>query len=639
MRKICALSVLISAITLQAQNRPAAAIEWPYVGAEQGQTKYSAAAQITPANVSGLKMAWQWEPKEAVRPDGVRPGNFQATPLMIDNVLYLSTSFNRVVALNAETGAELWVFDPQAYLDGPGVNLYYNHRGVSAWRDGNDMRIFMNSHDRMFSVDARTGQLVTSFGNNGYVNMREGLRNHTEKYEMRQTSPTVIFKNLVIVGSSMPDRVQHRGEMPGTVQAFDVRTGKRVWVFYTIPQPGEFGVETWENDSWSYTGHSNVWGPMSVDEARGLLYVPTSTPGNDYYGGRRHGANLFSESLLALDANTGKRKWHFQTGHHGLWDYDLVAPPNLLTLTVNGRRIDAVAEVSKQGFTYVFDRVTGAPIWPIEERPVDTTTDVPGEKVYPTQPFPTKPPPFAPQGVSLEDANDLTPEIKALATEELKKYRLGPLYTPPSLRGTQMRPGNNGGANWGGAAIDPETNMLYVRASTIPLPHKICAQKPRAFPRTDVEYNDQGLGECPPFDRSEQLGSIPLTKPPYGLLTALDFNRGTLAWQVPAGEGSAAVRNHPLLKGVALPERLGSETNAGPMVTKGGLVFATASEPFLYAYDKATGREVAQLPTPYRPGGNPMTYVARSGRQFVVVATGAGPDASLVAFALPGTNK
>jgi len=345
MKALCAIAIVSSAALLSAQGQPQAMIEWPYAGSEPSQTKYSAAADITPSNVNQLALAWQWRPNERALSDGTQPGNFQGTPLMIDDVLYLSTSFNRVVALNAETGAELWAFDPKAYLDGPGINLYYQHRGVAFWREGNESRIFMNSHDRLFSVDARTGQLVTSFGQNGYAMLREALKNHENKIEMRQSSPPVIYKNLVIVGSSIPDRLQYKGDPPGAVQAFDVRTGKRVWVFYTIPEPGEFGAETWQNDSWAITGHANVWGAMALDDTRGLLYLPTSTPSSDYYGGRRPGANLFAETLLCLDAATGKRQWHFQAVHHGLWDYDFPAAPNLVTIAVDGRRIDAGTSV------------------------------------------------------------------------------------------------------------------------------------------------------------------------------------------------------------------------------------------------------------------------------------------------------
>ena len=631
MKTLCAIAMVCSAVLLGAQGRPQVMIEWAYAGSEQSQTKYSVAADVTPSNVSQLALAWQWRPNELPRSDGTQPGNFQGTPLMIDDVLYLSTSFNRVVALNGETGAELWAFDPKAYLDGPGINLYYQHRGVAFWREGNESRLFMNSHDRLFSVDAKTGQLVTSFGQNGYVMLREALKNSENKIEMRQSSPPIIYKNLVIVGSSIPDRLQYKGDPPGAVQAFDVRTGKRVWVFYTIPAPGEFGVETWQNDSWAITGHANVWGAMAVDDTRGLLYVPTSTPSSDYYGGRRPGANLFAETLVSLDAATGKRKWHFQAVHHGLWDYDFPAAPNLVTIAVDGRQIDAVAQVSKQGFTYVFDRVTGQPVWPIEERPVDTTTDVPGEKPWPTQPFPTKPPAFAPQGVTLEDANDLTPEIKTLALEHMKKFRLGPLFTPPSLRGTLMRPSNAGGANWGGAAFDPETGLLYVKSSNYVYVNQVC-KNDGSDSRIDADYRNYCTGVLAAPEGP--LGAIPVTKPPYAELVAINLNKGEIAWRAPFGEGSEALRGHPLLKGRTLPARLGTPGNAGSIVTKGGLVLVGSGEPYLYAFDKATGREVSRVPTEFRVSANPMTYVTRSGRQFVVVATGAGADAALVGFAL-----
>ena len=649
--KPAVLAAAFLATSLAGAQEPDARIEWPYVGSEPAHTKYSVADDITSANVGELEIVWQWEPNETPLEDyGTRPGPFQATPIMVGNVLYLSTMYTRVAALDAETGEELWTFDPKAYEGGPkGAGPRgFKHRGIAWWSDRDGARIFLNSRDRLYAIDAATGEPVTGFGDGGSVLLTEGHGRPVTRFEFDQTSPPVVFEDLVIVGSRIPDRLQRKFDPPGTVQAFDARTGERRWVFFTIPQSSDdVGADTWGDESWRYTGHANAWGLMSLDAERGLLYVPTSTPSSDYFGGRRPGANLFAESLVCLDAHTGERRWHFQAVHHGVWDYDLAAAPNLVTITVDGREIDAVAQVSKHGFTYVFDRVTGEPVWPIEERAVDTTTDVPGEVLYPTQPFPTKPPPFSAQGVSLEDANDLTPEIHALAVEEMQRFRVGPLFTPPSLRGTLQRPGASGGANWGGAAFDPEAGLLFVRTSEDADTNQVCVNAGND-PEVDVKYSNNcpygasllmfreadgpGAAETP----ESRLGPIPLIKPPYAHLVAIDLDAGEIAWKVPFGEGSPEVRSHPLLHGVELPERLGTRGNSGPMATRGGLVFVGGGEPYLYAFDAATGTEVWRGATPFRTNANPMTYRARSGRQFVVIATGAGAGAALVAFARPG---
>ncbi len=468
-RKLWSLVLLItgSLALLAAQGRGSRQVEWLYYGGDPANTKYSPLADITVQNVERLQVAWQWKHWEtALGQYGTTPGFFESTPLMIDGVLYVTTPYNSIAALDAETGKELWRFDGEAYKLGQVLSASgWKLRGTAFWREGGRLFIFLNSRHRLFSLDAKTGEPVHSFGENGVASLTDGLPRISEIKHATQSSPPVVYKELVIVGSQVPDRVQVADPV-GYVQAFNARTGKRVWTFSVIPQsPNDPGAETWENESWRTSGHGNVWAPMALDEARGLLYLPTSTPSSDYYGGQRPGANLFAESLVCLDAATGKMKWYFQTVHHGLWDWDIPAPPNLVTIRVNGQRIDAVAQVTKRGDTFVFDRVTGKPVWPMVERPVPADSDVPGEKPYPTQPFPSKPPSFVGQGVLLEDANSLTPEIKAMAQAQMQKFRIGPMFTPPSLKGTLQRPSQGGGANWGGAAFDPESGYLFVRAA------------------------------------------------------------------------------------------------------------------------------------------------------------------------------
>ncbi len=378
--------------------------EWPYAGGDQGSIKYSTLTQINTGNVSKLKPAWQWHSGEKPMEEfGTTPGMFETTPIMIGGVLYFSTPYNRVIALDPATGRERWSYDPKAYEDGQVPNgTGFVHRGVAAWHDSitNKTRILMNSRYRLIELDAETGKPVPNFGDNGVVDLLQGLPWEVNPKHYTNTSPVVVYKDLIIVGNGVADRLVYRKDPPGDVRAFHARTGKLVWTFHTVPHDGEFGSDTWEGGSNNYTGHTNVWAPMSLDESRGLLYLPVSTPSNDNYGGNRLGADLFADSLVCLDAATGQRKWHYQIVHHGLWDYDMPGPPALVRITVNGKRIDAVVQLTKQSFAFVFDRVTGKPVWPIEERPV-AASDVAGEKAWPTQPFPTKPPALTPQGVSL----------------------------------------------------------------------------------------------------------------------------------------------------------------------------------------------------------------------------------------------
>jgi quinoprotein glucose dehydrogenase len=617
---------------------------WAVYAGDNAATHYSTLADITPANVSNLSVAWEWSPAEQNKQDfGTQPGSFENTPLMIDNILYVTTPYNRVVALDPETGKAKWEFDPKAYEDGqPPNGTGFVHRGIAAWRDGAQMRIFLNSRWRLFSIDAKTGEPVTSFGDKGVIDLTQGLRREVNRKQYTNTSPPVVYRNLVILGNGVGDRLSYKGDPPGDVRAFDARTGKQVWRFNTVPGAGEFGNDTWLNDSWKTTGHTNVWAPMSLDEARGLLYLPVSTPSNDFYGGDRPGANVFGESIVCLDANTGERKWHFQIVHHGLWDYDPASAPALVTITHDGKRVDAVVQLTKQGFVFAFDRVTGQPLWPIEERPVPAS-DVAGEHSWPTQPFPTKLPPIAAQGVTEADAFDLTPELRAQAIAEMKKYRTGPIYTPPSVVGTLTNPGVIGGANWGGSAFDPATGRLYVKTSNQPALARIrpadhSAANPRAA-EVDADFVGATGGATfaptppPGFTGTGRMGSLPIVKPPYGELVALDLGRGEMAWRVPFGD-TPSIRTHPLLAGVTLPARLGSAGAPGVILLKSGVILGGGGDNALYAFDAATGKELARLDLARRSSATPMTYRSASGKQFVVMATGSGANASLVAWTL-----
>jgi quinoprotein glucose dehydrogenase len=618
--------------------------EWPVYGGDNGGQKFSPLTDIDTSNVGGLAEVWQWRPGEGpLDALGTRPGNFQNTPLMIDNVLYVSTSYNRVVALDAETGVEKWRFDPKAYEDGqPPNGTGFVHRGLSAWRDNGKLRIFLNSRYRLFCLDAATGTPVETFGNKGSIDLSQGLLWKIDRRHYTQTSPPVVYKDLVILGNGVGDRLVYKNDPPGDIRAFDAHTGRLVWKFHTIPQRGEPGHETWPEGATATTGHTNAWAPMTLDDTRGLLYVPVGTPSNDFYGGTRIGAGLYGESLVCLDAATGKRKWHYQLVHHGLWDYDPPSPPNLVTITVNGTQVDAVVQLTKQGYAFTFDRVTGAPVWPIAERPAPPS-DVKGERAWPTQPVPSAPPPFTEQGVTLDDAFDLTPGLKAAAQAQLKTLRIGPLYTPPSMEGTVMLPGTIGGSNWGGAAFDASRGLLVVKTTNQPNVIRIAAPDRSASNPRASEVDAQWVGDLsipatfvpPGTDAAGRpFAPLPLLKPPYGHVVAIDLNRGTIAWRVPFGD-NPQMRTHPALKGVTLPPQLGVPGAAGVLATAGGLVFVGGNDVAFHALDLASGRELWASPQPRRITGTPMTYRSRGGRQFVVVATSSGSDAALVAFALP----
>ncbi len=610
----------------------AMASDWPSYGADKASSKYVPFEQISAANIDQLDLAWTWmSPDNATALENQRqqnfratPGAFKVTPIAIDGVLYTSTSFGRVVAMDGQNGRELWQFDTRSWEAGRPANLGYNHRGVAYWRDGENARILMAANDAwLWSLDAATGLPDPAFGQQGRVDLTSGLGRAVSRAEYTQISPPMIVGDILVVGSSINDVPRFKEAPPGHVRGFNVRTGEQVWIFHTIAQAGEPGVETWEDDSWQYTGNTNVWTLMSADEELGYVYLPVGTPTNDWYGGHRKGDNLFAESLICVDARTGERVWHFQFVHHGVWDYDLPAAPNLIDITVDGRRIKAVAQTTKQGFVFVFDRVTGAPVWPIEERPVRQGS-VPGEQLSPTQPFPQRPAPFEMQGISSETLIDFTPQLRAEALQLLESLDYGPLYTPPSLRGTVNFPGWFGGGGWQGAAVDPETGIMYVPSGSAPMVVQLVA--PDAA-ESDFDFVRGGRTSAP------SPSGLPLTKPPYGRITAIDLNTGEHLWMVPHGEG---IRERIMAAGVQDPGPVGSSSRTGPLLTKTLLILGQEDNGryVIRAYDKATGNVLREIDLPLPPGGTPMSYMA-GGRQFVAVAVGAGQDARLMSFALP----
>lgn len=609
--------------------------QWPYYAGDAASTKYAPLDQIDRDNVSKLGIAWTWVvPDPAILEQNrlLWYGSFEATPLMIDGVLYLPTSLNVVAALDAATGEERWTFDPKSYIEGKPPNKGFIHRGVAYWRNGEDERIFIGTADAyLYALDAKTGRPVETFGENGRVDLtKDHRRPVSRKGEMGVNSPPVVCRGVVVVGSTINDGPTRKEGTPGDVQGFDARTGKRLWVFHTVPQAGEFGNETWENDSWKYTGSANVWAPMSADEELGYVYLPVGTPTNDWYGGHRLGDNLFADSIVCLDAKTGERVWHFQTVHHGLWDYDVPCAPNLVDIVANDRPIRAVAQLTKTGFTFVFDRCTGEPVWPIEERPVPQST-VPGERTSPTQPFPTRPATFANQGMSKERLINLTPAIHEEAVKILEQYDYGELFTPPSERGAINLPGWGGGANWGGGAFDPETGILYVPSMEYPIRVKL--QRPDPM-RSNFDFV-QGGGMS-----IEGPMKLPLLRPPWGKITAINLNTGEHVWQKPHGRfkrGSDAARAFGDGKFIGM-------FGISACVATKTLLFATVgrpsgmpplAEPEIIVYDKATGEIVHAIPLPKCPTGAPMTYMA-NGKQFLVVATGGDREqpATLVALSL-----
>ncbi|HYL37662.1 MAG TPA: PQQ-binding-like beta-propeller repeat protein [Bryobacteraceae bacterium] len=679
---LAAMTLGLTALGLSAQPVPSGTAngEWPAYAGDLHNFRYSPLDQINPSNFSKLEVAWRFKTDNL----GTRPEyKLEGTPIMVKGVVYATAGTRRsVVALDAATGELLWVHGEHEGARGAAAARQLSGRGLSYWSDdkGDDRILYVTPGYRLVCLDAKTGAPIKTFGANGLVDMKQyavygtGTPIDLVSGEIGlHSTPAVTRSGVVIVGSSFREgnAPKTHNNTKGLVLAFDVRTGKKLWQFNTIPRPGEFGNDTWLRESWATNGNTGVWTQIAVDEQLGLVYLPVETPTSDYYGGQRPGNNLYAETLVCVDLKTGQRKWYFQLSHHPIWDYDISSAPMLADITVDGRPVKAVIQPTKQCWLFVFDRVTGKPVWPIEERPAPQG-DVAGEWYSPTQPFPTKPPAHDRQGVSLDDLIDFTPELHAEAVKIASQYRLGPMYTPPveSKAGgpwaTLTLPSPAGGTNWPGAAYDPETHMVYASSQTtisaLGLVHPpkdfsdmdyVMGRAGQTF-RARVRAPSEGSGAdvAPPaqLPGGSVLGpplsvrGLPLVKPPYGRISAINVDRGEIAWQVPRGPTPDRIRDNPALKGLNIPPTGQPGQNTGTLVTK-TLVIEGDPEvtngpdhprgAMLRAYDKATGKEVGAVWMPAPQSGSPMTYSVR-GKQYIIVAiSGSNYSGEYLAFTLP----
>jgi quinoprotein glucose dehydrogenase len=637
--------------------------EWRTYGGDLGHTRYSSLDQITAANFSTLEVAWRFKTDNL----GPRPEfNLQSTPLMVGGRLYSTGGTRRaVVALDAATGELRWVHGEDEGARGAAAPRQLSGRGLAYWTDGKDERIlYVTPGYRLVALDARTGSRVASFGSGGVVDLKTDLDRSIDP----TTAPVglhatpIVAGDIVLVGAAFETGAnpKSRSNIKGAVRAFDVRTGKRLWMFKTIPEPGEVGNETWREDSWAFTGNTGVWAQISVDLELGMAYLPVELPTHDYYGGTRPGDNLFAESLVAVDLKTGERKWHFQLVHHGIWDMDIPCAPILADITVNGRTIKAVAQPTKQAFLYVFDRVTGQPIWPIEERPVPQG-DVPGERYSPTQPFPTRPEAYNRQGLAVDDLIDFTPELREEALKVIAQYKIGPIFTPPVVSRKEgpiavlQMASQAAATNWPGGSYDPETHVLYVQSQSavatlglVPPPQDAAPgvryHQGTALTGARVSGGSGSAGAAAGGAvTAPTVQGLPLVKPPYGHISAISLATGDILWQVPHGETPDTIRNHPALKGLTIP-RTGRPGSVGTLVTRTLLIsgepgFGTTPSgqrgSMLRAYDKARGTEVGAVYMPAPQTGSPMTYLLNGTQYLVVAISGGSYSGELLAFRLP----
>jgi quinoprotein glucose dehydrogenase len=695
-----AAGLVLIAAGASAQSRPAGGTttwrpkdtEWASYTADIKGSRYRPFDQINASNFNQLEVAWRF------KTDNLGPFpeyKLEGTPLMVNGVIYTTGGTRRsVIALDAKTGELMWTHSLREGKRAAAAPRQLSGRGVSYWSDGrgDDRVIYVTTGYRMVELNAKTGAPIPSFGTSGMIDLKAGVVKGVDQQIDLETgeigihSTATVAKDTVIVGSSMKEgaTVPTHTNTKGLVRAFDVRTGKKIWQFNTIPRPGEYGIETWQDDSWAINGNTGVWNQITVDEDLGLVYLPVETPTSDFYGGHRPGNNLFAESLVCVDLKTGQRKWHFQLVHHPIWNFDISAAPLLADINVNGKAIKAVAQPTKQGFLYVFDRLTGQPVWPIEERPV-AESDVPGEKTSPTQPFPTKPPAYSRNYLKVpDDLIDFTPELRAQALEVLKRYKVGTSPFTPAILGNVSgllgAIGAGTATNWPGSAYDPETHTVFAQAATTVSARSLVAPPP-GF--SDIRYVSGiagqpfrvvlGPGDCCAADGERRAAAgqgpppaatpaapappagegggglnvqgLPITKPPYGILSAINLDRGEIVWQVAHGDTPDNIRNHPALKGVNIPKTGQAGTSGvGLMVTKTLVVMGdpqittTPTHPrgaMLRAYDKGTGREVGALWMPAPQSGSPMSYML-DGKQYIVVAIGGGNySGEYVAFSLP----